>query len=142
VGTTLRKRRVLVFSNHSLLISGVLSLLREHPEIEVIAGRGDEGDLYRQMREAAPEVVIIDADRGGADGGLGIPRFLRDHPDSTLLALSLDHPGMAVLRARRVGRATLEALVSIVDGARRKSKRQLASRKDAGRSPAPVKEGA
>jgi len=138
----MEKRRVLVFNNHSLLGSGVFSLLREHPEIEVIAAGGDEGELYRQMREAAPEVVIIDADRGGEAGGLGITRFLRDHPRSTLIALSLDHPGMAVLRARRVGRATLEALVSIVDGARRKSKRQLASRKDAGRSPAPVKEGA
>ncbi len=137
MGAAMRKRRVLVFSNHSLLISGVLSLLREHPEIEVIAGGGDEGDLYRQMREAAPEVVIIDADRGDADGGLGIPRFLRDHPDATLLALSLDHPGMAVLRARRIGKATPEDLVSIVDGAQRRSKRPLASRKDTGHSPAP-----
>ncbi len=138
----MEKRRVLVFSNHSLLVSGVISLLQEHPEIEVIAARGDEGELYRRMREAAPQVVIIDADRGGEAGGLGITRFLRDHPRSTLIALSLDHPGMAVLRVRVVRGATAEELVSIVDGARRKSKRQLASRKDAGRSPAPVKEGA
>ena len=132
----MKKRRVLVFSNHSLLISGVLRLLRERPEIELIAAGGDEGELYRELREAAPQVVIIDAGRAGEEGSLGITRFLRDNPRSALIALSLDQPGMAVLQARRVTAATLEDLVSIVDGGQRKAKSAVTSGKDAGPNPA------
>lgn len=125
----MKKQRVLVFSNHSLLISGVQSLLREHPEIELITG-DDEGEIYRQVRQAAPEVVVIDAGQAQEEGGLSITRFLRENPRSTLVALSLDQPGIAALRSHRVAGTTWESLLSVLDGARRKAKKAAASRSD------------
>ncbi len=122
----MKKRRVLVFTNHSLLISGLLSLLREHPEIELITGE-DEGQLSRKIGEAAPEVVVIDTDQAGPEG-LNLGRFLRENPRSTLVALSLDQPGMAIVRARRVPKASWESLLSVVDGAHKRARRALASR--------------
>lgn len=126
---TVKKRRVFVFSSHSLLISGVLSLLREHPEIDLITG-GDEGELSRRIREAAPEVVVVDAGQAGEDMGLTITRFLRDHPGSTLIALSLDQPGIAVLRSQRLKAATWEGLLGILDGTQRNARRVSASRSE------------
>lgn len=125
----MKKRRVLVFGNHSLLISGVLSLLREHPEIELITG-GDEGELYHKIREAAPQVVVVDAGQVGGNGGLNITRFLRENPGSTLVALSLDQPGIAVLRSRQMTRATWESLLGILDGAHGKAKKASVSHPD------------
>ncbi len=125
----MKKRRVLVFGNHSLLISGVLSLLREHPEIELITG-GDEGELYQKIREAAPQVVVVDAGQVGGNGGLNITRVLRENPGSTLVALSLDQPGIAVLRSRQMTRATWEGLLGILDGAHRKTKKAVMSHPD------------
>ena len=130
------KRRVLILSNESLLMSGVLSILQERPEIEVATVRDAGRDLHRRIREVTPHVVVVDGAAMDKDGGLGIARFLRQYPRTTLVVLRLDRPDIEVFRARRVRQATQEELIGVVDGAQRKARRAVTSRKDAGPGPA------
>lgn len=133
----MKKRRVLVLADDSLLIAGVLSILRERPEIEVATVRGEGSDLLRKVREIAPDVVVMERAAIDNDGGVGLARFLREHARTTVVALRVDRPDMLVFRARRVRQATWEKLVSIVNGAQGKAERVAASRTAAERHVAP-----
>jgi len=132
-----KRRRVLVLADDSLLIAGILSILRERPEIEVATVRRVGSDLHRRVREIGPHVVVMERGAIDKDGGVSLARFLREHARTTVVALRVDRPDMVVFRARRVRQATWEQLVSIVNGVQGKTERVAASRKAAERHLAP-----
>jgi len=118
MGDAVNNRRVLVIDSDSLLVSGVLSLLREHSGIELTTVNENETELHRQIREAVPQVVITEVERAGEEEGLSITRFLRENPRSTLIVLRPDQLIIEVFRARRVVKeASLDSLLSIIEGA-------------------------
>lgn len=138
VGSATLGRKVVAVTDGSLLTSGVTSVLCEHAGINVVMVNRTGGQVYRRIREARPDVVII-AD-GGADAdqperglsvaerGLSVQRLLQDNPRSTVIALSLGRPEMEVFRARRVSEATVEDLLQALEGARRKATGRRPSR--------------
>lgn len=132
----MNKRRVLVLPDDSLLMAGVLSILREQPEVELTTVPSAGSDLDRHLREIVPHVVVAARAAMDQDSGVGLTRFLREHPGATLVALSLDRSELEVFRTRRVRRATLEELVSIVSGVRSKAHGHVAARNSAARNSA------
>ncbi len=144
VGSTTQSRRVVAVTDGSLLTSGVTSVLREHAWIDVVTVDRAGGQVYRRIREARPNVVII-AD-GGADADqpkrdpsvaerdLSVQRLLQDNPRLTVIALSLGRPEMEVFRARRVSEATVEDLLQALEGAWRKATGRRSSGRDPGRA--------
>ncbi len=122
------KRRVLVLPDDSLLMAGILSILREQPEVELTTVPSAGSDLERYLQDIVPHVVVAARAAMDQDSGMDITRFLREHPGATLVALRLDRSELEVFRTRRVRRATLGELVSIVNGARSKAPRHAASR--------------
>lgn len=104
----------------SLLTSGITSVLREQPDIDLLTIEGG-GQIYRRIRNAGPDVVIVDGDRGL--GGLSVDRLLQENPRSTVVALSLDHPEMSVFRSQRVSRPTADDLLRVLGRARKDAAR-------------------
>ncbi len=139
VGTVTRGRRVVAVTDGRLLTSGVTSVLREHDGIDVVMVNRAGGQLYRRIREARPDVVIIADGAAGADqpgGGpsvaersLSVRRLLQDNPRSTVIALSVGRNEMEVFRARLVSGATVEDLLQALEGARRKAAGRTPSRR-------------
>lgn len=108
----------MVLADDSLFLAGLLSMLRERPEIELIAVQDMDRDLDRRVREIAPHVVVVDRAALDRDGGDRLARVLRGRPRTTLVALRLDRPELEVFQASRVRRATWEEFVRIVSGSR------------------------
>ncbi len=124
----MRKRRVLVLANQSLLMSGVLSVLQECPGIDLVTAGGDAVELERRILRLAPDVVVMESPEADEPGGVSIGNLLRENPRATLVTLRVDRPDMEVFRSDRIRGATLERLLSVVGGAQRKARRALASR--------------
>lgn len=123
----MKQRRVLVLLNASLLMSGVLKLLQGQTELSVDTAKGHEDDLHRRIRDMAPDFVVVNAKLVGEGREFSITRCLRENPRTTIIALSLDHPDIEVFRARQVRHATLDSLLKVMEGARRRSARKEAS---------------
>ena len=104
----------------SLLTSGVRSVLRERPDIDLLTIEG-RGQIYRRIRDAGPDVVIVDGDH--EPRGLSVDRLLQENPRSTVVALSLDQPEMSVFRAQRVSRPTPDDLLRVLGRARKDAAR-------------------
>ncbi|MBI4259444.1 MAG: hypothetical protein HY658_02655 [Actinobacteria bacterium] len=121
MGSATQGRRVVAVTDGSLLTLGLASVLREQAGIDVVTVNPARGRVYRQVREARPDVVIIangGARTGLPEGVLSVQRLLEDNPRSTVIALSLVRPEMEVFRARRVRGATVEDLLQALEGAR------------------------
>ncbi len=60
--------RVLVADDHAMFREGLISMLREHDEVEIVgqASRGDEG--LRLIRELEPDIAILDVTMPGLNG--------------------------------------------------------------------------
>ncbi len=114
------RRRVVMVTEGSLLTSGVTSVLRERADIDLLTIEGG-GQIYRRIRNAGPDVVIVDGDHDLA--GLSVDRLLQENPRSTVVTLSLDQPEMSVFRAQRVSRPTVDDLLRVLGRARKDAAR-------------------
>lgn len=123
----MKGRRVVAVTDGSLLTSGVTSVLRERPDIDLVAVDGARDNVYRRVRDARPHVVIVGVEAVEDHAGLSIERMLKDNPRCTVVALSLSTPEMQVFRARQVRGATVDDLLRVLQGAREVVRRGTAS---------------
>lgn len=112
----MRRKKVVIVANGSLLLSGIVSLVREAPEIEALAVRQDSEDFYDDLRAAAPEVIVVDAAIAADDEHVSVARLLRDCPRARIVAVGVDRPEMAVYRSRRVKRASVRDFLATLLG--------------------------
>lgn len=113
----MRGRRVVTVTDGSLLSGGVLSVLREHADIDLVVIEEGRGRVYRRIQKAWPQVIIVPAERAGDGRGLSIQRLLQENPRSTVVTLSLNRPEMQMFRARQVDGATADDLLRLLEGA-------------------------
>ncbi len=113
----MRGRRVVAVTDGSLLSGGVLSVLREHANIDLVVIEEGRGRVYRRIQKAWPQVIIVPAERAGDGWGLSIQRLLQENPRSTVVTLSLNRPEMQMFRARQVDGATADDLLRLLEGA-------------------------
>lgn len=89
-----RKIRVMVVDDHRLVREGLTSLLRIHPEIEVVgeASDGDEG--VAKARTLEPDVILMDISMPGMNGITATKIIKKDVPKSKVIMLTmLDQEG-------------------------------------------------
>ncbi len=109
------KRRVVLLSNRSVLAAGVESLLQVEEGIQLTVLATDAPDLETRLRQAAPQVVVVDT----GDSVLGarlLARVLEIRPQARVVALDLNQPGIPVYRRERVVATTLAGLLDAIHG--------------------------
>jgi DNA-binding NarL/FixJ family response regulator len=80
--------RLLVTDDHGVLREGVISILADYPEFEVVAEAEDGKQTLELARETQPDVVVLDLVLPVMDGFQVAQRLRQSHPTIKIVVLS------------------------------------------------------
>jgi DNA-binding NarL/FixJ family response regulator len=95
----MEKIRVLLVDDHAILRDGLLALLAEHQEIEVVGQAADGLEAIRKARDLQPDVVVLDIGMPRVSGLEASRRISKDRPACRILILSQHDDSRHVLDA-------------------------------------------
>lgn len=96
--------RILIVDDHELLREGLRAILEKDPTLEVIGEADDGQEAVHQVRETAPDVVLMDISLPGGLGGLeATEAILGEHPNVKVLILTQYENPEYIRRAIRIG---------------------------------------
>lgn len=84
----MRKIRVLVVDDHTIVREGVCALLGLSPEMEVVGEASNGAEALEMARKLKPDVVLMDIAMPVMDGLEATRRLTREFPESKVLALT------------------------------------------------------
>jgi DNA-binding NarL/FixJ family response regulator len=94
---------VLLAEDHALVRAGFRALLQSCPEIQVVAETGDGLEALHLVKEARPDVVLMDISMPGMNGLDATARIVSEYPDVRVIILSMHADEEYVLQALRAG---------------------------------------
>lgn len=97
--------RVLLACDHSLVRSGIRSLLDHIFEIQVVAEAGEGYEALRLVKEHQPDVVLMDISMPNLSGLQATIRITKDFPNVRVIILSMHSNEEYVSRALASGAA-------------------------------------
>jgi two-component system nitrate/nitrite response regulator NarL len=95
--------RVLVVDDHEVFRRGVVSVLGQYPQVQVVGEAGDGGEAVAVARRTRPDVVLLDLRMPGVDGLSAIPRLRQLDPPPRILVLTVSEQEADLLAAIRAG---------------------------------------
>jgi DNA-binding NarL/FixJ family response regulator len=98
-----RKVRVLIADDHSLVRSGLRSVLESEPAIEVIGEATDGHNALALAEELLPDVVLMDIKMGDWDGVTATRRVRNSVPSTRVIVLTNYDEDELVFAAIRAG---------------------------------------
>ncbi|RPE04585.1 DNA-binding response regulator [Candidatus Pantoea deserta] len=99
--------KILVVDDHPAICFAAKAVLEKEDDFEVMTSHG--GQLLQQIRQHAPQLLILDIALNNEDGLLLLPRIRQHHPECKILI----HSGLAIhLYAERALRAGADGFVS------------------------------
>jgi DNA-binding NarL/FixJ family response regulator len=97
--------RVLIADDHTLLRTGVRSILLRHDDIEIVGETSDGAEALRLIQEQQPDVVLMDIMMPAMNGLEATARVSAEFPKVRVLILSMHANEEYVLGALRAGAA-------------------------------------
>jgi two-component system NarL family response regulator len=89
-----KKIKVLVVDDHRLVREGLASLLRIHPEVEVVGEAADGDEAVSKARALEPEVILMDISMPGMNGITATGIIKKEKPEIKVIMLTmLDQEG-------------------------------------------------
>src|SRR4051812_23384505 len=101
----LRKIRVLVADDQTLVRTGFRVILEAEGDIEVVAEAADGAEAIRQARLVSPDVILMDIRMPEVDGLAATEEILRQPDPPTIVVLTTFDQNEYVYRALRAGAA-------------------------------------
>ena len=95
--------RLFIADDHGIVREGLKSLLRRHPEMEVVGEAATGIETIDLARTINPDVVIMDIHMPGLDGIEASRQILRDNPKIRILALAADLSSYALSQGVQAG---------------------------------------
>lgn len=108
-GIDVRPTKIVLLNNRSLFASGILNLLDAMEGVSVSVVPSEDKDWACKVDEIEPEVFVLDAG-DLALGNNAITQLLDHHPNTKVVALSLDRDTISVYQVDKVTKTTLEGL--------------------------------
>ena len=84
----MKKIRILVVEDQSVIREGVIAILSFQPEVEVVGEAEDGLKAVQVARKTKPDVVLLDMLMPGQDGLMTIPKIKEASPNSQILVLT------------------------------------------------------
>jgi hypothetical protein len=110
-------KRVVIVGNGSLLTSGVESLLRENPAVDLQPIREEGERLFARIRETDPAVIVLAANDASAGHPVSVDRLLRENPSARIVAVGFGQAAIEVYSSERVEYATVADFMAAIDAA-------------------------
>ena len=95
--------RVVLADDHPMVRYGILAVLADAPEVEVVAEAADGAALLRAVEEHAPDVVVTDLDMPGTTGTEAITALRQRFPTVGVLVLTMHSDDESLFAALRAG---------------------------------------
>lgn len=99
----LKKTRVLLADDHSVVRSGFRALLSAQPDLEVVGEAKDGRDAVEQTIALKPDVVVMDVTMPNLNGIEATRRVAQEAPRVRVLALSMHKDAVYVREILRAG---------------------------------------
>ncbi len=95
--------KVLIVDDHPLFRKGLETLLRSHPNFEIVGVCTNGEDAIEQTKLVSPNVILMDLQMPG-EGGIAAIRALRDYsPEVNVLVVTLFEDDDSIFMALRAG---------------------------------------
>jgi len=95
--------RVVLADDHPMVRYGIVAVLEDAPEVEVVAEASDGAELLREVALHQPDVVVTDLDMPGTSGIEAIRTLRERWPTVGVLVLTLHAEDEALFAALRAG---------------------------------------
>jgi two-component system, NarL family, response regulator NreC len=99
----LRKIRILLADDHSVVRQGFRLILNQELDMEVVAEANDGAEAVRLTQELRPNVVIMDIAMPRVNGVEATRRIVENHPESKVIVLSMHKDAVYVRETLRAG---------------------------------------
>ena len=97
------KTRIMLADDHQLVRAGFRALLKQIPEVEVVAEAGDGREALDMVKKHRPDMVLIDIAMPKLNGLEAIARMTREFPNARVVVLSMYANHEYVVQAIRAG---------------------------------------
>ena len=97
------KVKVFLVDDHPAVREGVRSFLTQEGSVSVVGEAADDKEALRKLKKVAPDVVILDINLPGVDGGELARRLRQTLPRAKLIAFSIHASQEYVVRMARCG---------------------------------------
>jgi len=99
----LKKQRILIVEDHTLLRAGLRALLTQDPDIEIV-GEADNGrDAVQAIATQMPHLVLMDLSMPGMNGIEAIRDIKRRFPETRVLVLTIHKTDEYIHESLRAG---------------------------------------
>ncbi|WP_227814900.1 response regulator [Nitrogeniibacter aestuarii] len=95
--------RILLLDDHAIVRSGYRRLIDAEPDMCVVAEAEDADQAYAAVRDASPDVAVVDLSLRGASGIEAIRRMMSRQPTLKVLVMSMHDGANFVTQAFRAG---------------------------------------
>ncbi|MBI2919146.1 MAG: response regulator transcription factor [Chloroflexi bacterium] len=95
--------RVLVADDHALFRRGLVELLAEEPDIQVVGEAADGREAMARAEALAPEVILMDVAMPGTDGVAATAALCQREPPPRVLMLTVAEDSDTLFRALAAG---------------------------------------
>jgi two-component system nitrate/nitrite response regulator NarL len=106
--------RLLVVDDHTLFRRGLVALLSQYDEVQVVGEAADAGEAQRRARELQPDVVLLDNHLPGVCGVDALPGLREAAPGARVLMLTVSEDEADLAAALRAGAAGY--ILKTIDG--------------------------
>jgi len=109
------QNRHIVFSGHSIFGEGVISRLRQHPQIgEIHFIDAQDVDYVQKVAELQPSVVILDAIQGSELDSCLFCELLTAFPELTIVRLKVQESDVQVVRSSQCVVENAQDLINLI----------------------------
>src|SRR5438270_495637 len=95
--------RVLVVDDHPIVRQGLVSVLSDEDDLEVVGEAGSGREAVARIQRLQPDVVLLDLEMPDLDGVAAIPQLLASRPALGILVFTAYDTDERVLGAVRAG---------------------------------------
>ena len=95
--------RLLVVDDHTLFRRGLIALLAQHDDLQVVGEAGDAGEAQRRAQALQPDVILLDNHLPGVLGIDALPGLKEAAPAARVLMLTVSEDEQDLARALRAG---------------------------------------
>src|SRR5689334_3589956 len=95
--------RLLVVDDHNLFRRGLIALLAQHAQLQVVGEAGDAGEAQRRAAELQPDIILLDNHLPGVRGVDALPGLREASPRSRIMMLTVSEDEEDLAAALRHG---------------------------------------
>ena len=103
MSTESRRIRVLLADDHSIVLEGLVSMLKESDEFEVVGQARDGVEAVKAASELSPDVIVMDVMMPGKDGVEACREIMETLPETRVVMLTASTEEDAVIEAVAAG---------------------------------------